>query len=159
VLDGDPCTIFASCVNDYEAYGVVRFNDTVVRWNKDCDGHELCGGAPRYTEVDEGSSHDWADMSLQIVGEGSFAPGNNVIRVPVRDGEPVFLYFHFMDHDDGGPDDEWCGFGRRQTLLERVSLAELPSLNEDKVINDASYRLGGTGCDITLHLRGIPGSP
>lgn len=164
VLDGDPCTIFATCVNDYEAYGVVRFNDTLVRWNNHCDLN-LCGGgsSSAYTEVDEGSSYDWADMSLQIVGEGSFAPGNNVIRVPVRDGEPVFLYFHLMDHDSGGDDVQWCGFGRRHTLLERVSLAELPSINEDKVIQDGIHSSGGTvfgtGCDITLHLRGIPGTP
>ena len=66
VHDGDPCTIFASCVNDYEAYGVFRFDGASVRWNNHCDGHRLCGSGSTYTEVDEGSFHDWADMSLKI---------------------------------------------------------------------------------------------
>jgi hypothetical protein len=141
--------------SDYEAYGSFMFNGTQILWNKDCDGYEFCGGAPRYTVVDTSLYTNMADMSLNIAGGRLYARGNNVIRVPVRDGQALNWNFRLWDHDDGSADDLICKPGRDRSVLPPLpvgSLAEWLSV-------DYEYFVRGDHCDIYIYLRGIPGTP
>lgn len=160
VDDGAPCTIFADCAEDYEAYGVFHFDRSSLIWNHHCD-HGLCGGgtSSTYTLIDEASRYNWAAMSLRK-GSGRFSRGNNIIRIPFRDRERVMWSFNLMDHDDASADGPWCGFGVSHDLLPKYyTLDEMLTLDEDKLYQDTNRDSGGTRCDILLHLRGIPGSP
>ena len=160
VDDGAPCTIFADCAEDYEAYGVFWFGGSPLTWNNHCD-NELCGGgsSSTYTIIDEATNYNWANMSLRKAS-GGFSRGNNVIRIPFRDQEKILWNFQLKDHDSSSADDSWCGFGINHNLLPKdYTLTELLTLDKDKVIRDRNFEIGSYGCDITLHLRGIPGTP
>jgi hypothetical protein len=154
VYDGDPCTIFDDCHNDYEAYGWLDFNGRRIRWNDHCDtgffdfdGCVYVG--PSYTTLPEASSHNWSAFMLNT-GDG-WRRSNNVIRVPVVDGTALTLTFTLMDHDSDSPDEGWCGSSGRTALM----LAGRPAsawqafdqvLEADEVGN----------CIIRFRVRGIP---
>lgn len=143
VEDGDPCFHGGSC-GDYEAYGWFRFNGTPIIMFNHCDSG-LCGG---------GSS------SAYFVFNYEFHP-NTVIRVPIRDGEPLYWSFELTDHDDHSPDDYMCGVRRIEPLLPARSLAEWLSIDQDVVYLDNVHLTSGGFplCTITLHVRGVPGTP
>ncbi len=143
VEDGDPCFHSGTC-GDYEAYGWFWFNGTPIRMFNHCDSG-ICGG---------GSS------SAYFVFNYEFHP-NIVIQVPIRDGEPLYWSFELTDHDNHSPDDYMCGVRRIEPLLPARSLAEWLSIDQDVVYLDNVHLTSGGFplCTITLHVRGVPGTP
>ena len=86
---------------------------------------------------------------------------NIVIQVPIRDGEPLYWSFELTDHDNHSPDDYMCGVRRIEPLLPARSLAEWLSIDQDVVYLDNVHLTSGGFplCTITLHVRGVPGTP
>jgi hypothetical protein len=150
VNDGDPCTIFDDCRNDYEAYGWMSFNGQRVIWNDHCDPGFLEGcltSGPSYSRVLEASEHSWSSLSLNT-GDG-FRRNNNVITIPIRDGESLDFRLTFRDHDSGSADDLWCGGTRRNVISEGPhSAAEWLAFNQ-------SLEYDGN-CIVHFTVRGIP---
>ncbi|MEX1071625.1 MAG: hypothetical protein WEC37_03275 [Anaerolineales bacterium] len=152
VYDGDPCTDLATCRNDYEAYGWLDFNGRHIRWNDHCDPGLFEGCVyvgPSYSVVDEASEHNWADFNLN--SGGSWSRENNVILVPIRDGESLNLMFTLSDHDTWpNGDDNWCGGTGRVVLTEGPhSAVEWLSFDEVLESDDGN-------CIIGFHVRGLP---
>jgi hypothetical protein len=158
VYDGDPCTVFGDCRDDYEAYGWLKFNGQQITWNSHCDpgfGEGcLSGGAPSYSTLLEASGHDWSAFSLNT-GDG-WGRGHNVIRIPIREGEPVNFRFLLMDHDDGSDDEMWCGTAGRRTLrmAEARTVAEWLAFDEVLTFDASPARAGS--CLIDFRVRGLP---
>jgi hypothetical protein len=153
VNDGDFCTIFTDCRDDYEAYGWMMFNRRRVAWNSHCDpgfGEGCVRATPSYNTLLEASEHDWADMWLNH-GSG-WRQGNNVFRIPIHDGEPIRLVFQFWDHDGGSADDMWCGMpsGRSQVMAPARSAAEWLAFDQELVYD--------YNCILRFRARGVPGS-
>jgi hypothetical protein len=146
----------------YEAYGWLTFNGHRITWNQHCDpppgGGCLIGGTPSYTEVGQTTNHNWSDFTLNH-GDG-WRRGNNIIRIPIRDGEPLVLRFQFIDHDDGSDDDSWCATSGRRTLVMADARSQAEWLAYDQLLTfDGSAGRAGN-CLIDFHVRGIPaGAP
>jgi hypothetical protein len=140
----------------YDAYGILGFNGVPALWNLGpCPGDTLCGGAPSYTSVSRTTAYNWADLSLSVAG-GGFGRRHNVFRVPIRDGDPLQMNLQLLDSGD-----VWCGYiaGRTHTIMAARSLTEWLAVNQDlQAFNGATTPLGvgAIGCDINLHVRGIP---
>ena len=140
----------------YDAYGFFAFNSVPVVWNLGpCPGDTLCGGAPSYTSVSETTAYNWGDLSLSVAG-GAFGRGHNVFRVPIRDGDALQMNLQLLDSGD-----VWCGYlaRRAHTIMAARSLAEWLAVDQDlQAYNGATVTLGigAIGCDINLHIRGIP---
>jgi hypothetical protein len=153
VADGDPCTIFDDCRNDYEAYGWLSFNGHTVHWNDHCDTSffDLDGCAyvaPSYSTLGEATGHNWADFMLNQ-GDG-WRRGNHVLRIPISDGEGLSFAFTLMDHDSGSPDDAWCGGTGRVVRFEPArSAAEWQVMDEVVEFDDLN-------CIIRYRVRGLP---
>jgi hypothetical protein len=142
--------------HDYEAYGTLSFNGTPVIWNARCDVGGCLTSGPSYTAVHEATVYSWADMFLSI-GHGAYSRSNNVLRVPIHDGESLRWSLVLWDHNDIGDDYTWCG-GRRVMTLAARSIAEWIALNQDVTWNDP-YTEGGS-CAMYFHVRGLPaGAP
>jgi hypothetical protein len=162
VYDGDPCTVFGDCRDDYEAYGWLMFNGHRFTWNNHCDpgfGEGcLSGGAPSYSTLLEASGHDWSAFSLNT-GDG-WGRGNNVIRIPIHDAEALVLRFQLIDHDDHSDDELWCGTEGRRTLrmLEPRSAADWLAFDEVLTVDGNDTLLGA--CIVDFRVRGLPaGAP
>jgi hypothetical protein len=138
----------------YEAYGWLKFNNTLIRWNNHCDSG-LCGGgtSSAYTVINR--REYGANLFLSTPGGRSFSQSNNVIHVPIRDGEALNWQFQIMDHDDASADDLICSLRRSQELLPARSRAEW--LSVDQYVE--YYDSGVSGCAFAIHVRGIPGTP
>ncbi|MFH1186317.1 MAG: hypothetical protein V1755_14980, partial [Chloroflexota bacterium] len=158
VYDGDPCTIFTDCRDDYEAYGWVGFNGGRFVWNDHCDtglGRGCLRAGPFYSRVLEASEHNWSGFSLNT-GDG-WRRGNNVIRIPIHDGEPLNLAFMLWDHDGASDDETWCGT-RSRTLAEARTVAEW--LAFDQVLAYDSNVTHHGNCIVDFRVRGLPaGAP
>jgi hypothetical protein len=100
-------------------------------------------------------------MSRYMMNTGDgWRRGNNVIRIPIADGESLGLAFQLWDHDTNSPDDLWCGDwdGRARTLVEARSAAEWLSFDEEVFFDRGSP--GDGACDVRVHVRGVPaGAP
>lgn len=141
--------------DDYEAYGWLTINNEFhVLWNNHCD-HGSCGGgsSSAYTVMEDGITYHWRDMLLKISDGSWFARADNVIRVPIRDGEPLLLSFQFYDHNDYNSDYVICT-SRSSPILPARSLAEWLSTWET-----GSITTRGVGCRVEVFVHGIPGSP
>jgi hypothetical protein len=161
VDDGDFCTIFTDCRDDYEAYGWVAINGGVFSWNDHCDpgfGEGCLSSAPSYTAVLEASEHDWANMWLNS-GTG-WHRGNNVIRVPIRDGEALNLSFILWDHDDRSDDDVWC-MARVAQMAEARSAADWLTFDQELVWdgNERGGSISSNDCIIRFRARGMLAAP
>lgn len=142
--------------HDYEAYGTLWFNGTPVIWNSHCDGGDCLTSGPSYTSVHEATVYSWADMFLSI-DRGRFSRSNNVLRVPIHDGETLRWSLVLWDHNDIGDDHTWCG-GRRVHTLDARPIAEWLSFNQDVTWNDPYAEIGQ--CAMYFHVRGLPaGAP
>jgi LysM repeat protein len=162
--DGDPGTslCWSDCDDSVEAYGWLKFNGHVLKWNnhEGCDSIDGCLAGPPFTSLSPGL-HSWADMSFGSVR--SYGYGRNVLRIPIDDGQDLKVSFDFWDHDDSSPDDLWCGWdiGRssgirtRQNLftMEPRSLAEWFAIDQDVVVRPTTE---WSTCEITFHIRAIP---
>jgi hypothetical protein len=153
VNDGDPCTLFDDCRNDYEAYGWLDFNGHTIRWNDHCDTSffDLDGCAyvaPLYSTLGEASGHEWSAFNLNT-GDG-WGRGNHVIRIPITDGEGLAFSFTLMDHDSNSPDEAWCGGTGRVVKFEPArSAAEWQAFDEVMEFDDLN-------CIIRYRVRGLP---
>jgi len=162
VNDGDPCTIFDDCHNDYEAYGWMSFEaegpshsrttfDGIrVRWNDHCDPGFLSGCAyvaPSYSTLGEATGHNWSAFMLNI-GDG-WRRGNNVIRLPVGDGDTLNFMLSFRDHDSGSADDLWCGG------TGRVVVSEGPHTAEEWLAFNQTLAFDDGNCIVRFTVRGM----
>jgi hypothetical protein len=142
--------------HDYEAYGTLWFNGTPVIWNAHCDGGGCLTSGPSYTSVHEATVYSWADMFLSI-GHGRYARSNNVLRVPIHDGETLRWSLVLWDHNELTDDYTWCG-GRRVHTVAARSIAEWLSFDQDVTWNDPYAEPGA--CALYFHVRGLPaGAP
>jgi hypothetical protein len=158
VYDGDGCYVFTDCAGDYEAYGWLSFNGQRVRWNDHCDsGFFDLGGCvyvgPSYSEVNEASGHDWASFMLNN-GDG-WRRGNNVIRIPIADGQDLRFTFTLIDHDSSSEDDLWCGGTGRPLLTVPGRPASAWQTADEEFAYD-SVVTGSGECIIRFRVRGMP---
>jgi len=145
--------------DDMEAYGWLWFNGQRVTWNDHCD----CGlsgylaGAPSYTTIEVGR-YNWADMFLNQ-GDG-WRRRNNVILLPITDGEPLRMGLQFLDHDQLSSDDVWCALGRSGiTLLEGRSMDDWRLVDQEIHVGQSGapyYDLAIAGCAVDLRVQGMP---
>jgi hypothetical protein len=156
VYDGDPCTAITTCRNDYEAYGWVDFNGHRIRWNDHCDpglfGSCMYVG-PSYSVLDEATGHNWSSFNLNI-GDG-WRRSNNVIRIPIEDGESLRMSFTLMDHQDWSDDYAWCGATGRPRVTEGPHTAA-EWLSFDQVLEFDGGGSPSDHCIIRFHVRGLP---
>ncbi|HET7143984.1 MAG TPA: hypothetical protein VFI68_08205, partial [Anaerolineales bacterium] len=152
VSDGDfPCTIFTDCANDYEAYGWFDFNGQRIRWNDHCDPGFFEGCLyvrPSYSVVTQATEHSFSNAMLNI-GDG-WRRNNNIIHIPIRDGEPVNFMFTLNDHDDLSADGRWCGGTRRVV----VTVPGRPAPEWQSF--DQMFETDDGNCIIRFRVRGMP---
>jgi hypothetical protein len=151
VNDGDPCTIFDDCRNDYEAYGWMEFNGHRIRWNDHCDSGLFSGCIyvpPSYSRVLEASEHNWSAYMLNV-GAG-WHRHNNVVHIPIEPGEALGMMWTLMDHDSASPDTSWCGAtGRTRIVAEARPASEWQTFDEVLQVDDGN-------CIIRFRVRGAP---
>lgn len=140
---------------DYEANGVIGFmnENHLLYWN---DGLSIDYSS--YTVIDQDVTYYWADMFLGSALADE-APGNNIIRVPIQDGQPLRWRFVFVDSDESSDSDVFCEtspLGSYNELMPARSLAEWLTVDEGVVY----MRRGPGNCAVAIHVRGIPvGTP
>jgi hypothetical protein len=145
---------------EYETYGWFSFNGAPIRWNNHpCDATFFSGctyTSPYYSLIGQ---TDY-DMSRYMLNTGDgWRRGNNVIRIPIADGQALSFGFQLWDHDTHTPDDLWCGDGdgRERTLVEGRSANEWLAFDED-VLFDRDDAGHAGGCSLRVHVRGVPAS-
>jgi len=159
VSDGDGCFHFTDCAADYEAYGWFDFNGHRIIWNYHCDPGFFEGCTyvgPSETVVTQATRHFFSNASLNT-GDG-WRRNNNIIHIPIRDGEPLNFVFMLRDHDDWSADNFWCGMrtGRAEISLEGRSAQEWLGVDEDVTFDTAAGPRRGFGdCMIIYHVRGL----
>jgi hypothetical protein len=143
--------------HEYETYGWFSFNGALIRWNNHpCDASFLSGctySSPYYSLIGQTNY----DMSRYMLNTGDgWRRGNNVIRIPIADGQSLGYAFQLWDHDTHTPDDLWCGDGggRQRTLVEARSAAEWLAFDEELWLDRGSP--SGSQCQLVIHVRGLP---
>ncbi len=149
---------FDDCGATVEAFGAITFNDVLVRWNNHFHGSSF---ATEYTSVQPGVPIQFADERLDS-GNG-FGLNQNVIRMPITDGQALNLSFDFDDHDSGSSDDHFCGSWSLPEQSATITVArgrsdeEWLAMEQDFTITD--YVQDGVPqpqkCEITFHVRGV----
>jgi hypothetical protein len=143
--------------SDVKAYGWLSFNGQGVTWNDHCDpgfGGGCLTSGPSYTVVHETTVYRWEDMVLNQ-GDG-FRGDNNVILLPISEGEPLRMNLQFWDHFSLSDDEVWCNLPRSgRTLLEARSIDDWRSLDQEIVIGDTAAG-EYLGCEVVLRVQGMP---
>jgi hypothetical protein len=151
VDDGDPCTVLDDCHNDFESYGWFDFNGRHIRWNDHCDPG-LFGACtyvgPSYSVVGEATRHFFSNAMLNT-GDG-WRRNNNIIRIPIGDGQGLSLIFTLMDHSDIYADENWCGAtGRPAIAVAGRTASEWQTFDQVFEADDGN-------CIISFRVLGVP---
>lgn len=152
--------------NTVQAYGEIRVNRVVVKWNAHCDGsfrHGCIGTGPNTTTLRNGVDYPdlWRNAYLNqftylITG---YRTGNNIVRIAATPGLEVRIGFTFYDHDRASRDDVFCASESDELVLV---LDDIESL----VLSEAggtSFSVSGSHsrsrCSIYGLIRVVPAGP
>ncbi len=150
--------------NTVQAYGEIRVNGNVVRWNAHCDGRFgrgcIGGPGPNTTRLQNGTDYPdlWPRAYLKqlFYGSSGYRTGNNIILAPAIPGLEVRIGFTFYDHDRASRDDIFCA-SARDDLVFVVSDIESLVLSE---AGGTSFSVSGSHsrsrCSIDGFIRIIP---